>query len=267
MEYKALILDIDGTLVNSKKQITPKTKDAVAKLQKRGICVAIASGRPAPGIKDIADELEMEKYGGYLLAVNGGKIIDCRTNEVLSEQHFSAEFVPILYRLATERGVNIMSYDGDTVVSEILDDEYLQLEARINHLPLKQVESFIDYVKFPVPKAIITGAPEKLAALEPIVKNAIGDKLNVFRSEPFFLEIMPPDIDKAYGLSELAKITGISTEEMVACGDGYNDITMIQRAGLGVAMENAREETKKSADFITLSNENDGVAHVIEKFF
>lgn len=267
MEYKALILDIDGTLVNSKKQITPKTKQAVRSLQERGICVAIASGRPVPGLKDISDELEMKKYGGCLLAINGGKIIDCKTDEVLSEQHFSAEYIPTLYRLATEHGVNIMSYENDTVISEILDDEYLQLEARINHLPLKQVKSFVDYVTFPVPKAIITGDGDKLAELEPIVKNAVGDKLNVFRSEPFFLEIMPPDIDKAYGLSELAKITGISTEEMVACGDGYNDITMIQHAGLGVAMANAREETKKAADFITLSNEEDGVAYVIEKFF
>ena len=90
--------------------------------------------------------------------------------------------------------------------------------------------------------------------------------LFVCREMPFFLEILPPGIDKAYGLEKLIYTLGMQREEVIACGDGYNDITMLQFAGLGVAMENAQEATKKAADYITLSNDEDGIAHVIEKF-
>lgn len=97
-------------------------------------------------------------------------------------------------------------------------------------------------------------------------KEALGKELNVFRSDPFFLEILPAGIDKAYGLQKLIDVLGIKREEVIACGDGYNDITMVKFAGLGVAMGNAVEQTKAAADYITLSNDDDGVAAVVEKF-
>ena len=91
--------------------------------------------------------------------------------------------------------------------------------------------------------------------------------MNVFRSEPFFLELVPQGIDKARSLAVLLEEIGLSKDEMIACGDGFNDLSMIQYAGLGVAMANAQEVVKKAADYITLSNEEDGVAAVVKKFF
>ena len=90
--------------------------------------------------------------------------------------------------------------------------------------------------------------------------------MGVFRSEPYFLELVPKGIDKARSLAVLLQKLGMTKEEMIAIGDGFNDLSMIQYAGLGVAMANAQEIVKENADFITLSNEEDGVAHVVEKF-
>ena len=146
------------------------------------------------------------------------------------------------------------------------DNEYIQLELRVNQLERVTPKSIKEYVNFPVAKYLLAGEPQKIEKAEPLFKEVAGDKLNVFRSDPFFLELLPPKIDKAYALQKLIQKLGIKREEVIACGDGYNDITMLQFAGLGVAMENATEQTKKAADYITLSNDDDGVAFVIQKF-
>jgi Cof subfamily protein (haloacid dehalogenase superfamily) len=91
-------------------------------------------------------------------------------------------------------------------------------------------------------------------------------ELNIFRSEPYFLEIMPQDVDKAFSLAKLLEFMGLTRKQMICCGDGYNDVSMMRYAGLGVAMANAQPEVKKEADYITASNDEDGIAQVIEKF-
>ena len=98
------------------------------------------------------------------------------------------------------------------------------------------------------------------------MKTELSGRMNVFRSEPFFLELVPNGIDKAKSLAVLLDEIGMKKEEMIACGDGFNDLSMIRFAGLGVAMDNAQNITKDEADYITLSNEEDGVAAVVEKF-
>ena len=102
--------------------------------------------------------------------------------------------------------------------------------------------------------------------LEKEMYEHLKDRMGVFRSEPYFLELVPKGIDKASSLSVLLEKLGMTKDEMIAVGDGFNDLSMIQYAGLGVAMANAQEVVKENADFITLSNEEDGVAHVVEKF-
>ena len=128
------------------------------------------------------------------------------------------------------------------------------------------MDNIDEYVDFSVPKCIIAGNGDRMAELEPQLREHLAGKADVFRSEPFFLEIMPYHTDKAVSIGELIKKLGIKREKTIACGDGYNDVSMIKYAGLGVAMENACDAAKEAADFITLSNENDGVANVIERF-
>lgn len=130
----------------------------------------------------------------------------------------------------------------------------------------KKVDNFLEAVHFPVAKCLIVGDPERLAILEKEMYEHLKDRMGVFRSEPYFLELVPKGIDKAQSLAVLLKEIGMTKEEMIAIGDGFNDLSMIKYAGLGVAMANAQEVVRQNADYITLSNEEDGVAAVVEKF-
>nr|HPH64060.1 HAD-IIB family hydrolase [Paludibacteraceae bacterium] len=128
------------------------------------------------------------------------------------------------------------------------------------------VDDFVETVTEPVTKCLMVGDGDYMAKVEKEMNDMFGDRLNVYRSEPFFLEIMPQHVDKAFSLSKLLEHLGLTKEEMVACGDGFNDLSMIKYAGLGVAMGNAQPVVKESADYVTLSNDEDGVASVVDEF-
>ncbi len=266
MQYKLLVLDLDGTLTNSKKEISARTKDAIISAQKRGITVVLASGRPTYGIVPLAEELELAVYGGYILSFNGGTIINWATKEVIQESVLSTDKVPLLHDFAKQNNVDIISYENENIISENSDNEYIKYEAFLNKMNIKQVPSFTNALPFPVPKCLMVGHPEKLILIEQQMKDLYGIEMSIFRSEPFFLELMPLNIDKAQSLQKLLEYTGFTREEMLACGDGFNDLSMIKFAGMGIAMANAQEVVKEASDFITLSNEEDGVAHAVELF-
>lgn len=131
---------------------------------------------------------------------------------------------------------------------------------------MRKVDNFVQVVDFPVNKFLLTGEPEKVLMAQGHMQEKFGDVLNIFRSEPYFLELMPQHIDKAYSLGILLDYMRTDRTHMICCGDGYNDRSMVQMAGLGVAMANAQEEVKQAADYITKSNDEDGIAEVVRKF-
>lgn len=267
-EYKMIVLDLDGTLTNRNKEITPKTKETLMKAQEQGKIVVLASGRPTYGVMPLAEELHLEDYGGYILSFNGGIIMNCKTKEVVFSRQIPAESNGKIIDLAQENNVSILTYENRTLLTNRPEDQYVQLESRINILKIISMttEELKAYVTFSVPKFLMTDDGDYLAMVEPKVKAALGKNFSVYRSDPFFLEILPKGIDKAQSLERLLAVIGVKREEMIACGDGYNDLTMIQYAGLGVAMGNGVLPVRKAADYITLTNEEDGVAHVVEKF-
>ena len=266
MNYKMIVLDLDGTLTNRDKVVTDHTKEVLFEAQKRGKIVVLASGRPTYGVVPLAEELELEKYGGYILSFNGGIIMDCRTKEVVFQKKLPVEVNAKIVELAHKERVTLMAYQDEYIITNDKDFEYVQLESRISHMKIKQVDDMAEYLNFAVPKMIMTDDGDYLATVEGRVKAALGKNLSVYRSEEFFLELLPKGIDKAQSLEHLLSSIGIMREEIIACGDGYNDLTMIQYAGLGVAMGNGVLPVRKAADYITLSNNEDGVAHVVEKF-
>lgn len=266
MNYKLLVLDLDGTLTNNKKEITEHTLRTLIAAQEKGVKIVLASGRPTYGIAPIAEKLQMKKYGGYILSYNGGEIIDWQTGEMMYENVLEDEVLPYLYQCAKDNGFAIVTYKDKYVLTEHPHDEYVQKEAILNVMEAKKVDHFLEAIDFPVPKCLIVGEATRLAELEKEMYNELKDRMGVYRSEPYFLELVPKGIDKAQSLAVLLAKIGATREEMIAVGDGFNDRSMIEFAGLGVAMANAQDVVKHSADYITLSNEEDGVAAVVEKF-
>ncbi len=266
MTYKILVLDLDGTLTNNRKEITSHTQETLIRAQEQGIKIVLASGRPTYGIAPLAEQLRLKDFGGFILSYNGGKIINWTSQKVIYENVLSPEVYPYLYQCAQKNGFVILSYKDQYIISENTTDKYVMHEAFLNKMQTLEVPCFLDAITLPVPKCLIVGEPEPLSRLETEMHNELKGRMNVFRSEPFFLELVPEGIDKARSLAILLKELGLSPKEMVACGDGFNDLSMIRFAGLGVAMANAQEIVKAEADYITLSNEEDGVAAVVEQF-
>lgn len=266
MKYKILVLDLDGTLTNSQKEITEHTYKTLIEAQKKGLKIVLASGRPTYGVAPLANKLQLDKFGGYILSYNGGEIIDWKTRKLMYKNLLDPEMLPYLYRCAKENDFAIVTYENEYVITERPDDEYVLKEAILNVMPIKKVDNFLEAIKFPVAKCLIVGEATRLAELEKKMYNHLKDKMGVFRSEPYFLELVPKGIDKAQSLAVLLKEIHLTKEEMIAVGDGFNDLSMIKYAGLGVAMQNAQPVVKENADFITLTNDEDGVAYVVEKF-
>lgn len=267
MNYQMLVLDIDGTLTTSEKTISPATKSELLRLQQDGIYVVLASGRPTAGILPYARELKLQDFGNYVLSYNGARILNLKTNEMIYDKTLPTHIIPILYEEAVRSGVGLISYEGDGVIAATPIDRYMEYEAQINRIPIREVPDFSSYVTFPVNKCLMTGEPETLIAVEARLKQQFHGLLSIYRSEPFFLEIMPQNIDKAASLQKLLGSLGLTQNQMICCGDGYNDVSMIEYAGVGVAMANAQDAVKDAADFITHSNNEDGIVTVIKKFF
>lgn len=264
--YKILALDLDGTLTNNKKEITPYTLEVLIQAQQKGLRLVLASGRPLAGINHLAEQLHLKEYGGYILAFNGGLIIDCATEKPIYQKLLDTSVYKHLYDVGNTKDFRLFSYLDDCIACEDIENKYVQYVAHINKMGLRKLSSFLDEINFPEYKCLIAGNKEKLAVLEKELTKYYEGKASIYRSEPFLLEVLPLGIDKAKRLDFLLNYLDIKREELMVCGDGYNDISMIEYAGLGVAMSNAQAVVKEAADYITLSNEEDGVAAAVKKF-
>ena len=265
MKYKMIVLDLDDTLLRDDHTISERTKKALMEAQEQGVKVVLASGRPTFGMRKVAEELNLEAYGSYILSFNGGKIIDCRTEEEMFNSSLTAAQAHRLYEISKQEGVSIHTYIGDEIITED-NHMYTKVESDITGLPTKVVDSFIDAVDVPVVKALMVEDPEIIARLNAKLNAEIGDQFSITPSKPYFLEFMVHGISKGTSLLTLIEKCGIKREEVIAMGDSYNDVEMIKMAGLGVAMGNAPDDIKEIADHVTDTNMNDGVAKVVETF-
>ena len=263
MNYKAIVLDLDGTLTNSKKEITPHTKDVLMRAQEMGVKIVLASGRPTYGIAPLADQLELDRFGGFILAINGARITNWTTKEIIFDQTLDESFVPELYKAAIDNHFQILTYQGDAIAATDINDEYVVHEAFINKMPLIHYPDFLNQLYYPINKCLIVGEPSRLAVLDKELAKQMEGRMSIYRSCDFFLECVPLGIDKAASLKRLFDHLDISLDEVIACGDGNNDLSMIKAAGMGVAMSNSSPDVLAAADFIPLSNQKDGVAHAI----
>ena len=266
MKYKLLVLDVDGTLLNNEKEISKRTLAALLKVQHMGIRIVLASGRPTSGIMPFAKALELGNFGGYILSYNGCQVIKADTGEVMFERRINPEQIPYLEKKSRKNGFSIFTYHDDYILTDNADDLYIRKEAWLNHLKIMEEPEFSIAIDFaPCKCVLVSDDYEALRGLENHWKRRLAGVLDVFPSEPYFLEVVPCGVDKANTLALLMDQLGVKREEVIAIGDGVADVTMLQLAGKSVAMGHAPDSVKICADYVTASNDEDGVAQAVEK--
>lgn len=260
--YKLIAFDIDDTLLNTKKQISPRTRAALSDAQKRGIRLAVCSGRLPYGVRPYAEELDIFKYGGYFMGFNGGAIFNSE-RELINTTYLDRKYIEPVYELLRPTNITTMVHKGDVIFADKKENDYTHIESDVIGLPLNRVDDIAEYVDWDLHKMLLAGEPETLKQTEKLLKDKFGGELDIYLSAPWFLEVMPKGIDKGVGLEIICKNMGISTAEAIAFGDSFNDISMLKKAGTGVAMGNAEEAVKAAADMITADCDSDGIAKAL----
>ena len=231
-----------------------------------GVRIVLASGRPTYGLMPLAKTLELGNYGGFVLSYNGCQIIKAQNGEILFERRINPEMLPYLEKKARKNGFAIFTYHDDTLITDSPDNEYIKNEALLNNLKIIKEDEFSTAIDFAPCKCMLVSDKEKaLIGLEQHWEKRLAGTLDAFRSEPYFLEVVPCGVNKANTLGALLEHLGVTREEVIAVGDGVYDVTMLQLAGMGVAMGHSQDSVKVCADYVTTSNEEDGVALAVEK--
>lgn len=264
--YKLIALDMDGTLLNEEKKVTQRTKDAICAAKNKGVTVVLATGRPIEGVHRYLEELNMLGDNDYVLSYNGSLVQKTKNKEIISKMTLKGTDATYLYNLSNELNVNIHAFSENEGLITPRDNKYTNVEADINGIKFKEFNfENIDSEDVMV-KIMMIDEPEILQKAVDNLPKELYEKYTVVRSAPYFLEFLNKEANKGTGLELLAKHLGVKREEIITMGDAGNDLHMIEYAGMGIAMGNAFDEIKEVANYITDTNENDGVAKAIEKF-
>lgn len=263
--YQLIAVDMDGTLLSEDKSISQATRAAVAKLKAMGKRVVLATGRPLSGIHRYIDQLGLLEDGDYVVTYNGALVQSTKDAKVLLNKPLNLEAYQELYALSLKLDVHIHALTENSVLTPLMNP-YTDIESSINHIPAVEIPLAEVSEDTHIVKVMFVDAPEKLDAILVQLPEWVTKKYTILRSAPIFLEFLHPQVDKGVGVRAVAEALGLNQNQVICVGDAHNDLAMIQYAHLGVAMGNATESLKAAADYITLSNDEDGVAHVIEKF-
>lgn len=273
---KAIILDIDGTLTNSQKEITPETKEALMKAQKAGIRLAIASARSQNGLARFGRWLDFEHNHGVLICYNGGLIVDAQTGETIYSKAMPKELAKEILEYLKQFDVMPMVDKGKYMY---LNDVYhapihfngnafdvIKYETRSNEFLICEIRDLAEWVDFEVPKILVAMEPDLLNEIEDKLTEPFKDRAKVGRTAPFYFEYNALGVDKAIAMKDAFASLGIGYDEMMAFGDAQNDAGMIKAVKYGIAMGNAVDSLKEVAFDVTDDNDHDGIAKAIYKY-
>ncbi len=264
-QVKLLALDLDGTLLNSKKLISKANKQALAEARQRGVKVVLTTGRPLAAIRDFLEELDLIREDDYAITFNGG-LIQRNTGQVLSKTVFGYEDVKKVYGLTQTLGISLdLIDDGDVyALHSPVSSLYPTCNAMLNHIPTDFSDISPDMT---FNKGISSCDALLLDKSLPSIPKEYHDYFEIFKSRDIILEWSPKGVHKANGLAKLIQLIGLSQEEVMACGDEANDLSMIEWAGHGIAMANATDAIKTVANRVSpFSNDQDGVAWAIQEY-
>lgn len=270
MESKILFLDLDGTLLEDRKECTDGNRRAIEGAIAAGHRVVIASGRPLKSTLRQAEELGLAGHGCYVIAYNGAVIYDCSRREELFRKTIALEDLYTVFDEANRRGIHIQTYDRENVIVEARNDnENVRRYCGLIGMDFRVVEDIRRDLAEPPVKALLIDFQGRTAtsAMEAWLHEHMQEKIDSYFSSQYYLEVVPVGMNKGYAVAVLCQKLGIPIQNSVAVGDEENDISMLRAAGVGAAMQNAGAEVKAAADYITRRDHNhDGVEEVIERF-
>ncbi|WP_027339711.1 Cof-type HAD-IIB family hydrolase [Halonatronum saccharophilum] len=258
MSYKLVAIDMDGTLLNDKHQVSKKNKEVIIKLANEGINFVLASGRPYNSLYPYTKELEV-----YLpLVTANGSIIKCPlTEKVYKKTGIGIEMAKEIldYGLSKDYGISFY-YEGKVIT---LSEELVEIHRDLEGLEAHLVKD-VNLQKSPI-KIIFSGEVEEISKSFKELFNRYQGSLYITSSEEYILEVMNLEVSKGKALEYMIERMGIEAKEIIAIGNNFNDVAMFEVAGLSIAMDNSPQGVKNAADLVTKSNEEDGVAYALEK--
>lgn len=264
---KLIALDMDGTLLNDKKELMQPQIDAIHKAVEAGVIVVLCTGRPLVGVKPFVKQLGFDTENEYIIVNNGCSTHSTKDWSLLDWEELTTADIDYLNTFTNSDEVQISLFDEeDYFVLAEKANARVELDAGLVGMtpqPIDLLEAKSGKHRFF--EAMFVGEKEAIDVFEELHNPILSKRYSTVRSQDYLLEILPDGASKASGLKKLADHLGILPEEIMAVGDANNDLEMIEFAGLGIAMGNANEQVKAIAQDITDTNENDGVAKAIDK--
>lgn len=264
MTIKLVAMDLDDTLLREDCTISPRTVATIREARAKGVLMTIATGRMPVSARPYAEELGLDIP---VITYHGAIIQQVLSGEILFRLPIPGDLAGEIIAGLHERGIHCHVYIKNRVITQQLNQwsaTYAQL-ARVT-VEEEDLTRVLASEGEGVDKILIMGEEPDLDNLAPVLNGLYGDRIHATKSKAFFLELVDKQVNKAAALAALAGKYDIAPEEIMAIGDSFNDLEMIQFAGLGVAMGNARPEVQALADAVTATNQEDGVAQAIEKY-
>jgi len=265
MKYKLIASDMDGTLVNDDAELTVRNIEAILKAVKVGALFVTATGRPFSNV-EIVNKLFNKDMP--FIVLNGAAAYMGKSRKLLFERFLDFNLAKEAYEIGQKLDIAQILWIGSQLWVNKVCDETVRYSKFSTGIDMLIVDDF-DALKYESPgisKVLWIAKPSYIADLRHEMAEHFGEKLNCVSSMGHFLEFISRDSSKGLALAEIGRLYGIDSSEMIAIGDSYNDVSMLDYAGFSVAVENAHDEIKKNCDYISPSNNNDAIAHVIEKF-
>ena len=265
---KLLAIDMDGTLLSDKKHIAEEQKRAIKEAINAGVHVVLCTGRPLIGVLPFYEELALEDRKGYAIVNNGCAIHNTEDWSIVDCEMLPKEELEYLYSFSEEfEEVNFTLFDDDSYLCIGKPNKYTEKDGAFVFTKVKEVsmEEILNG-EYKIYKTMYVGEPSQIEEIQNKYGKKLCEKYNGIRSQVSIYETMPYNADKSLAVKRLAERLGIDREEVMAMGDGNNDVEMLKYAGVSVAMGNSTEDALKAAKFVTDTNENDGVAKAIDKY-
>jgi len=273
MDIKLIAIDLDGTLLHSDRSLSEENRLAIKKAKEKGVKVVLCTGRPLRSMQHLLEEAELLEDEDIAITYNGGLIQKTKSGEIINEITFNRAECLDIYEMAQQLNMPVNFIDMDYVYEPAYPVGVESIYGSTNlHVPKENALKFteIDIEELPDPftinKIVISRPPEELDAAIPKIPAQYHKKYNIYKSQPFILEVLPKNVDKGFSMRILGDKLGLEKEQIMGIGDQENDLSLVENAGLGIAMENAIPIVKNAADYITKTNDQNGVAHAIHKF-